>query len=45
MVFSGKVYEKIKEKLDKYLFGFDKSQLDISLLKGKQKAAKLKDVD
>ena len=35
MVFSGKIYDQVKEKLDKYLFGFDKSQLDVSLLKGK----------
>lgn len=35
MVFSGKVYDQVKEKLDRYLFGFDKNQLDVSLLKGK----------
>ena len=35
MVFSGKIYDQIKEQLDKYLFGFDKSQLQTSLLKGK----------
>ena len=37
MVFSGKIYDQVKEKLDKYLFGFDKNQLDVSLLKGKPK--------
>ena len=42
MVFSGKVYDQVKEKLDKYLFGFDKSQLDVSLLKG---AIKLQNVN
>ena len=35
MVFSGKIYDQVKENLDTYLFGFDRSQLDVSLLKGK----------
>lgn len=35
MVFSGKIYDQVKENLDTYLFGFDKSQLDVSLFKGK----------
>ena len=34
MVLSGTIYERIKESLDKYLFGFDKSQLNVSLYKG-----------
>lgn len=29
-----KLYDSVKTYLDKYLFGFDKSQLDMSLLKG-----------
>ena len=29
-----KVYEHLKKYLDKYLFGFDKSQLDVAILKG-----------
>ncbi len=32
---TGKVYDMIKDYLDKYLFGFDKSQLEMSLLGGK----------
>ena len=35
MVFSGKIYDQVKEKLDKYLFGFDRDQLNVSLLAGK----------
>ena len=35
MVFSGKIYDQVKDQLDKYLFGFDKSQLSTSLIKGK----------
>ena len=35
MVLSGTIYDKIKESLDKYLFGFDKSQLNVSLYNGK----------
>ena len=35
MVFSGSIYDQVKENLDTYLFGFDKSQLDVSLLHGK----------
>jgi hypothetical protein len=31
-----KIYEYIKQYLDKYLFGFDKNQLNMSILKGKQ---------
>ena len=34
MVLSGTIYDKIKESLDKYLFGFDKSQLGVSLYNG-----------
>ena len=34
MVLSGTIYERIKESLDKYLFGFDKSQLNVSLYSG-----------
>jgi len=30
-----KVYDFLKTYLDKYLFGFDRNQLDMSLLKGK----------
>ena len=29
-----KFYDSIKTYLDKYLFGFDKSQLEMSVLKG-----------
>jgi len=35
MVFSGKIYDQVKEQLDKYLFGFDKSQFKCSVLDGK----------
>ena len=34
MVFSGKVYDQVKEQLDRFLFGFDKDQLNVSILKG-----------
>ena len=37
MVLSGTIYDKIKESLDKYLFGFDKSQLNVSLYNGNWK--------
>jgi hypothetical protein len=30
-----KLYESVKQYLDKYLFGFDPSQLELSVLKGK----------
>ncbi len=29
-----KLYDSVKGYLDKYLFGFDKSQLEMSVLKG-----------
>ena len=29
-----KLFESVKVYLDKYLFGFDKSQLEMSILKG-----------
>ncbi len=31
-----KVYEYVKKYLDKYLFGFDKNQIEMSVLKGKR---------
>ena len=30
-----KLYESVSKYFDKYLFGFDASQLDMSILKGK----------
>lgn len=33
-MFSGKLYESVKEQLETYLFGFEKSQLECSLLTG-----------
>ena len=36
MMLKNKLYDSVKGYLDKYLFGFDKSQLDMSLLKGTQ---------
>ena len=41
MVLSGTIYDKIKESLDKYLFGFDKSQLNVSLYNGKFNSVQL----
>ncbi|CAI2370193.1 unnamed protein product [Moneuplotes crassus] len=34
---SGKIYDYIKEYISDYLFGFDRSQIDTSLLSGKMK--------
>lgn len=31
---TGKVYDLLKDQLDRFLFGFDKSQMSMSLLKG-----------
>ena len=36
-MFSGKIFDYVKEYISDYLFGFDKSQLDTSLLKGRVK--------
>jgi len=36
-MFSNKIYDIVKNYISDYLFGFDKSQLDTSLLKGKLK--------
>ena len=34
-MFTNTIYESVKQELDKYLFGFEKSQLETSLLSGK----------
>lgn len=34
-MFTGKIYECCKQYLDRYLFGFDPSSLDMSILKGR----------
>ena len=33
-MFTNTIYESLKQELDKYLFGFEKSQLETSLLSG-----------
>lgn len=33
-MFTGTLYESVKTELDKYLFGFEKSQLDCSVFSG-----------
>jgi hypothetical protein len=30
----GKLYDSVKKYIDKYLFGFDKNQIELSILKG-----------
>lgn len=33
-MFSNKIYDCLKQYLDRYLFGFDKNQLNMSIIKG-----------
>lgn len=35
-MFKNKLYESVQKYIDKYLYGFDPSQIEMSILKGTQ---------